>query len=117
MNSQLFLAVGLFVAFWFWLWSVIDVAAGTPGRFRLGDRRTWFPVVLFIPVVGGVVYLILGRFVPAPPRIVDKQTIGDSPELGPQDRDPIDVHEAVAPDENAPGLESDNDEADRRDAT
>ncbi len=81
MSLQVAIVLGCFVAIWFWLWAVVDVAIGAPGRFRVARRGLWLLVVLLVPVVGAAVYLVAGRYVPAPawPQIEDDAA---SPEPG-----------------------------------
>lgn len=49
------------IAAWFWLWSVVDTALGDDTRFAAGPKRLWVLVCTLLPVLGGVVYLTVGR--------------------------------------------------------
>lgn len=49
---------------WFWLWSVADSALGGRERYRAGPKGFWVALCTLVPVVGGAVYLILGRNFP-----------------------------------------------------
>lgn len=48
-------------AVWFWLWSIVDSALGDRARFRAGPKGLWVAVCTMVPVVGGAVYLVVGR--------------------------------------------------------
>ncbi len=53
----MFLALLLGIALW--LWAVVDIARG---RFEgKNDKLLWLAVVLLVPVLGVLLYLILGR--------------------------------------------------------
>ncbi len=49
------------LAVWFWLWSVMDAVLSSESRFRLGPRSVWVLLCLALPVIGGAVYLVVGR--------------------------------------------------------
>lgn len=51
------------IAAWFWLWSVVDAALGDETRFATGPKRLWVLVCALFPVLGGVVYLTVGRHI------------------------------------------------------
>jgi hypothetical protein len=48
-------------AVWFWLWSIVDTSLGEPGRFRTASKGIWVALCVVLPVLGGAVYLIVGR--------------------------------------------------------
>lgn len=51
---QLFILVSLV----FWIYAITDILKGS---FKQNDKLIWFLVVLFVPIVGTVLYLFLGR--------------------------------------------------------
>lgn len=49
------------VAVWFWLWSIVDSSLGDQSRFASGNKALWAALSTLVPILGGVLYLVLGR--------------------------------------------------------
>jgi cbb3-type cytochrome oxidase subunit 3 len=45
----------------FWVYSVIDCAVQPPFRHRGVRKGAWVAIVILLPVVGGVLWFVLGR--------------------------------------------------------
>ncbi|MFT4219586.1 MAG: PLDc N-terminal domain-containing protein [Microbacterium sp.] len=59
MARLLFILVPLAVAFW--IYSVVDCAMQPPARHRGVAKPAWMVIVTLIPIVGGVLWLTIGR--------------------------------------------------------
>jgi hypothetical protein len=57
-----FLAAGVFFALW--LWALIDCLGGD---FKGNDKIAWLLVVIFVPLVGSILYFFIGRGQKIPP--------------------------------------------------
>jgi hypothetical protein len=55
----LFILVPLLVAFW--VYSVVDCAIQPATRHRGVSKPIWILIVLFLPVLGGILWFIVGR--------------------------------------------------------
>jgi len=58
--ARLLLVLGL-LAVLFWVYSVIDCAVQPPLRHRGVRKPAWIVIVLLIPVIGGVLWFVVGR--------------------------------------------------------
>lgn len=47
------------VALLFWIWVLIDCVTKEPGESN--DKIVWFLLVLFLPVLGAIIYFIIRR--------------------------------------------------------
>ena len=47
-----------FAVFIFWLWMLIDCLSSTKPS---GEKVVWFLVIFFFPLVGALVYYLVGR--------------------------------------------------------
>ena len=52
--------VGLVVLI-FWIWALLDVIATDSSMCRNLPKLMWVVIVLFVPLIGAIVWLILGR--------------------------------------------------------
>lgn len=58
----------------FWVVSIVDAALQPPTRHRGVPKRVWLGIVLLLPVIGGVLWFIIGRgplLAPTPVRAPD----------------------------------------------
>lgn len=64
------LIVGGFLAAVFWVFSIVDCAVQPATRHRGVPKPVWLAIVILIPVIGGILWFVLGRR-----RANDKETI------------------------------------------
>lgn len=64
------LIVGGFLAAVFWVYSIVDCAVQPATRHRGVPKAAWLAIVIFLPVIGGILWFVLGRR-----RANDKETI------------------------------------------
>lgn len=50
-----------FVALLFWVYAIVDVSVQPPTRHRAVSKPVWIAVVVLLPVLGGILWLALGR--------------------------------------------------------
>jgi hypothetical protein len=55
------LIVGGFLAAVFWVFSIVDCAVQPPTRHRGVPKPAWIAIVVFIPVIGGILWFTIGR--------------------------------------------------------
>ncbi len=55
------LIIGGFLAVVFWVFSVVDCAVQPATRHRGVSKRAWLAIVILLPVLGGVLWFLLGR--------------------------------------------------------
>ncbi|WP_159499126.1 PLD nuclease N-terminal domain-containing protein [Microbacterium sp. 18062] len=55
------LLILVLVAVVFWVYSVVDCALQPPTRHRGVSKGAWIVIVLLLPVVGGILWLVVGR--------------------------------------------------------
>lgn len=55
------LIIGGIVAAIFWVYSVVDCAVQPPTRHRGVSKGAWLAIVILIPVLGGILWFIIGR--------------------------------------------------------
>lgn len=55
------LIIGGFLAVVFWVFSIVDCAAQPATRHRGVSKGTWILIVVLIPVIGGILWFIIGR--------------------------------------------------------
>ncbi len=53
--------VGGFLAAIFWVYSIVDCAVQPPTRHRGVPKAAWIAIVVFIPVIGGILWFLIGR--------------------------------------------------------
>ena len=46
------------ISFVLWIWALIDVLRS---NFRDNGKIIWILVILFVPVIGSILYLLIGR--------------------------------------------------------
>lgn len=56
-----FLIVGGFLAVVFWIYAVADCFVQPPARHRGVSKGAWLAIVILIPVLGGVLWFVIGR--------------------------------------------------------
>ena len=54
----------------FWVFSLVDVAVQPPSRHRGVSKGAWIAIVALIPVLGGVLWFVLGRARPQAGRVI-----------------------------------------------
>lgn len=62
--------MGGFLAAVFWVYSIVDCAVQSSARHRGVPKPAWIAIVVLIPVIGGILWFVLGRR-----RANDKETI------------------------------------------
>jgi len=55
------LVIGALVAAAFWVYSVVDCAVQPSSRHRGVGKGVWIAIVVLIPVLGGIMWFVLGR--------------------------------------------------------
>jgi cbb3-type cytochrome oxidase subunit 3 len=55
------LIVGGFLAVVFWVFSIVDCAAQPATRHRGVSKTVWVLIVVLLPVIGGILWFMLGR--------------------------------------------------------
>lgn len=55
------LFIGALLAVAFWVYSIVDCAVQPPMRHRGVSKPAWLVIVVLLPVVGGVVWFVIGR--------------------------------------------------------
>lgn len=58
--ARLLLILG-FVAVAFWVYAVVDCAVQSPLRHRGVSKPVWLVIVIVLPVVGGILWFVVGR--------------------------------------------------------
>lgn len=56
-----FLIIGGFLAVVFWVFSIVDVAVQPATRHRGVSKGAWIAIVILLPVIGGILWFVLGR--------------------------------------------------------
>ncbi|WP_194765086.1 MULTISPECIES: PLD nuclease N-terminal domain-containing protein [unclassified Microbacterium] len=55
------LIVGGFLAAIFWVYSIVDCAVQPSTRHRGVRKAVWVAIVVLIPVIGGILWFVIGR--------------------------------------------------------
>lgn len=55
------LIVGGFLALVFWVFSIVDCAVQPATRHRGVPKGTWIAIVVLLPVLGGILWFVIGR--------------------------------------------------------
>lgn len=55
------LIIGGFLAAVFWVFSIVDCAVQPPTRHRGVPKAAWIAIVVLIPVIGGILWFVIGR--------------------------------------------------------
>lgn len=55
------LIIGGFLAAVFWVFSIVDCAVQPPTRHRGVRKAAWIAIVVLIPVIGGILWFVIGR--------------------------------------------------------
>lgn len=71
------LIIGGFLAAVFWVFSIVDCAVQPATRHRGVSKPAWIAIVVLLPVIGGVLWFVIGRR-----RASDS---GTRPVIGPDD--------------------------------
>jgi hypothetical protein len=58
--TRLLLILGL-VAIALWVYTIVDCAVQPPNRHRGVSKPVWLAIVVLIPVLGGILWLVVGR--------------------------------------------------------
>ncbi|MFC4139574.1 MULTISPECIES: PLD nuclease N-terminal domain-containing protein [unclassified Microbacterium] len=56
-----FLIIGGFLAVVFWVFSIVDCSVQPATRHRGVSKGAWVAIVVFIPVIGGILWFAIGR--------------------------------------------------------
>ena len=67
------------VATAFWVFTIVDCAVQPPNRHRGVSKPIWLLIVVLLPVLGGILWLIVGRVRAS--SIVARRAPGDDPEF------------------------------------
>ncbi|MER7798234.1 PLD nuclease N-terminal domain-containing protein [Microbacterium sp. NPDC096154] len=68
--ARLLIVLGIAAAV-FWVFSIVDCAVQPPARHRGVSKGAWIAIVVLIPVLGGILWFVLGRARPqAPGRVI-----------------------------------------------
>lgn len=59
------LLIGALVATLFWVYSIVDCALQPPTRHRGVSKPMWILIVVIIPVLGGILWFVVGRARPS----------------------------------------------------
>ncbi len=59
------LLIGALVATLFWVYSIVDCALQPPTRHRGVSKPMWILIVVIIPVLGGILWFVVGRTRPS----------------------------------------------------
>jgi len=73
------LLIGLLVAAVFWVFTIVDCALQPPTRHRGVGKPIWILIVVIIPVLGGILWLAIGRVRKSAVRVY--QAPDDDPEF------------------------------------
>jgi len=55
------LIIGGFLAAVFWVFSIVDCAVQPATRHRGVPKATWLAIVVLLPVIGGILWFVIGR--------------------------------------------------------
>lgn len=55
------LIVGGFLAAVFWVYSIVDCAVQPATRHRGVSKAAWIAIVVLLPVIGGILWFVIGR--------------------------------------------------------
>ena len=55
------LLIGILAAIIFWVVSIVDCAVQPPTRHQGVSKPTWMVIVILLPVIGGILWFVLGR--------------------------------------------------------
>ncbi|WP_345751494.1 PLD nuclease N-terminal domain-containing protein [Microbacterium rhizophilus] len=64
--ARLLIVLGI-AAVVFWVFSIVDCAVQSPSRHRGVSKGAWIAIVVLIPVLGGILWFVLGRARKQPP--------------------------------------------------
>ena len=56
-----FLIIGGFLAAVFWVFSIVDCAIQPAARHRGVSKGAWMAIVILLPVIGGILWFVIGR--------------------------------------------------------
>lgn len=72
-------AVLIFVAIVFWVFTIVDCAVQPATRHRAVSKPTWIAIVVLLPVLGGILWLAIGRTRPS--TVATRRAPDDDPEF------------------------------------
>lgn len=55
------LPIAILLAIAFWVYSIVDCAVQPPTRHRGVNKPAWLVIVVILPVIGGVLWFVIGR--------------------------------------------------------
>ncbi|MBW1639060.1 MULTISPECIES: PLD nuclease N-terminal domain-containing protein [Microbacterium] len=56
-----FLVIGGILAAFFWIYSIVDCSVQPATRHRGVSKGAWIAIVVLIPVIGGILWFVIGR--------------------------------------------------------
>jgi hypothetical protein len=68
-----------FVALIFWVYTIVDCAVQPATRHRAVSKPAWIAIVVLLPVLGGVLWLAIGRTRPS--TVASRRAPDDDPEF------------------------------------
>ena len=74
------LIIGGFLAAVFWVFSIVDCTVQPATRHRGVSKGAWTAIVILIPVIGGILWFLIGRRRGGPQNVV----VPDAPEDDPR---------------------------------
>ncbi|MDT3330013.1 MULTISPECIES: PLD nuclease N-terminal domain-containing protein [Microbacterium] len=79
--ARVYLVLALLLAA-FWVYSIVDCAVQPPTRHRGVSKPIWLLIVILLPVVGGVLWFVIGRSRASSSRVVFRAPDDDPDFLG-----------------------------------
>jgi uncharacterized small protein (DUF1192 family) len=64
--ARLLIVLGI-AAVVFWVFTIVDCAVQAPSRHRGVSKGAWLAIVVLVPVLGGILWFVLGRARKQPP--------------------------------------------------
>ncbi|MCO7203631.1 PLDc N-terminal domain-containing protein [Microbacterium sp. CnD16-F] len=79
--ARVYLVLALLLAA-FWVYSIVDCAVQSPTRHRGVSKPIWLLIVILLPVVGGILWFVIGRSRASSNRVVFRAPDDDPDFLG-----------------------------------
>ncbi|KQR23157.1 PLD nuclease N-terminal domain-containing protein [Microbacterium sp. Leaf151] len=78
--ARLLLILAL-VATVFWVYTIVDCAVQAPSRHRGVSKGAWMAIVILLPVLGGILWFVIGRGRAASKTTAARRAPDDDPEF------------------------------------
>ena len=78
--ARLLLILAL-VATVFWVYTIVDCAVQAPSRHRGVSKGAWMAIVILLPVLGGILWFVIGRGRAASKTATARRAPDDDPEF------------------------------------